>query len=173
MALGVYVYVLFAMLLILSVVGWIFIRHTNRRYFIVSLHTAREKKDQKNIILITKIWCERCCNIRNTIISSELKGTRIPINFKRIDIKLCIKMSTDKDRTSLNNLSELYNKTEFYIGLSLAVCSSFFIGSSFIIKKKALIQLNRSGHLRASAGGFGYLRQWLWWAGLITSKLLK
>lgn len=71
---------------------------------------------------------------------------------------------------SLNNLSELYNQTEFYIGLGLAVSSSFFIGSSFIIKKKALIQLNRNGHLRASAGGFGYLRQWLWWAGLLTSN---
>lgn len=79
-------------------------------------------------------------------------------------------MTTNKDGTSLEDLSELYNKTEFYIGLSLAVCSSFFIGSSFIIKKKALIQLNRSGNLRASAGGLGYLRQWLWWAGLITSK---
>lgn len=72
--------------------------------------------------------------------------------------------------TSLNNLSELYNQTEFYIGLGLAVSSSFFIGSSFIIKKKALIHLNRTGNLRASAGGFGYLKQWLWWAGLLTSK---
>lgn len=55
-------------------------------------------------------------------------------------------------------------------GLGLAISSSFFIGSSFIIKKRALIHLNRSGSLRASAGGFGYLKQWLWWAGLITSK---
>lgn len=69
-----------------------------------------------------------------------------------------------------HNIAELYNQTEFYIGLALAISSSFFIGSSFIIKKKALIQLNRTGNLRASAGGFGYLRQWLWWAGLLTSK---
>lgn len=69
----------------------------------------------------------------------------------------------------MTDLTTLYNQKEFYIGLGLAVSSSFFIGSSFIIKKKALIQLNRSGNLRASAGGFGYLRQWLWWAGLITS----
>lgn len=83
-------------------------------------------------------------------------------------------MASDTTRTqSLNNLNELYNKTEFYIGLGLAVSSSFFIGSSFIIKKKALIHLNRSGSLRASAGGFGYLKQWMWWAGLITSKSLK
>lgn len=58
---------------------------------------------------------------------------------------------------------------DFWLGLGLAVSSSLFIGSSFIIKKKALIRLNRVGGLRASAGGFGYLREWLWWAGLITS----
>lgn len=83
-------------------------------------------------------------------------------------------MSSATQRTqSLNDLNELYNQTEFYIGLGLAISSSFFIGSSFIIKKKALIHLNRSGSLRASAGGFGYLKQWMWWAGLITSKLPK
>lgn len=31
--------------------------------------------------------------------------------------------------------------TQFYIGLGLAVSSSLFIGSSFIIKKKALIKV--------------------------------
>lgn len=79
-------------------------------------------------------------------------------------------MSNPSTRTSINDLEELYSQKEFYIGLGLAISSSFFIGSSFIIKKKALIHLNRSGNLRASAGGFGYLKQWLWWAGLITSK---
>lgn len=68
-------------------------------------------------------------------------------------------------------IKELYTNREFYIGLGLAVSSSIFIGSSFIIKKKALIRLNhRVGGVRASAGGFGYLKEWIWWAGLITSK---
>ena len=69
------------------------------------------------------------------------------------------------------SLEALYTSTEFYIGLGLAVSSSFFIGSSFIIKKIALIHLNNNGNLRASAGGFGYLKEWIWWAGLLTSKL--
>ncbi|XP_058802070.1 magnesium transporter NIPA2 isoform X2 [Phymastichus coffea] len=56
----------------------------------------------------------------------------------------------------------------FYLGLGLAVMSSGFIGTSFIIKKKALIRLQRYGWLRAGAGGFGYLRQWIWWAGLLS-----
>lgn len=70
-------------------------------------------------------------------------------------------------------MKELYTNREFYIGLGLAVSSSIFIGSSFIIKKKALIRLNRIGGVRASAGGFGYLKEWIWWAGLITSKYIS
>lgn len=56
------------------------------------------------------------------------------------------------------------------IGVFLAVISTIFIGASFIIKKKALIRLQGSGSLRAGSGGLGYLREWLWWAGLISSK---
>jgi hypothetical protein len=44
-----------------------------------------------------------------------------------------------------------------------------FIGSSFIIKKKGLIRLSRIGK-RASAGGFGYLKDIVWWFGLLTSN---
>lgn len=67
-------------------------------------------------------------------------------------------------------MSQLYNDTEFHIGLALAISSSVFIGSSFIIKKKALIRIGRSGSVRASAGGFGYLRDWMWWIGFLSSK---
>ena len=66
--------------------------------------------------------------------------------------------------------SQPYDNTEFYIGLGLAISSSIFIGSSFIIKKQALIRLSRIGSLRAGAGGFGYLREWIWWAGLLSSN---
>uniref|UniRef100_A0A0K0DFN8 Magnesium transporter NIPA2 n=1 Tax=Angiostrongylus cantonensis TaxID=6313 RepID=A0A0K0DFN8_ANGCA len=67
--------------------------------------------------------------------------------------------------------------SDFYIGLVLAVSSSFFIGSSFIVKKKALIKVITAGPLqlasgdisqRASEGGYGYLREWMWWMGVIT-----
>lgn len=67
-------------------------------------------------------------------------------------------------------INELMTQQEFYIGLGLAISSSFFIGTSFIIKKKGLIRLSRHGSVRASAGGFGYLKDWIWWTGLICSK---
>jgi len=55
------------------------------------------------------------------------------------------------------------NLADFYIGLMLAISSSAFIGSSFILKKKGLLKIN----LRAGDGGYGYLKEWMWWAGLI------
>uniref|UniRef100_A0A7S0WPU4 Probable magnesium transporter n=1 Tax=Chlamydomonas leiostraca TaxID=1034604 RepID=A0A7S0WPU4_9CHLO len=56
---------------------------------------------------------------------------------------------------------------EQMIGLILAVSSSVFIGSSFIIKKRGLRLAGASG-VRAGMGGFSYLREPTWWAGMIT-----
>ncbi|XP_042482294.1 probable magnesium transporter NIPA1 [Macadamia integrifolia] len=52
-------------------------------------------------------------------------------------------------------------------GLILAVSSSFFIGSSFIVKKKGLKKAGASG-VRAGSGGYTYLYEPLWWIGLLT-----
>ena len=79
--------------------------------------------------------------------------------------------------TTISTVSNV-NLVDFYIGLGLAVSSSIFIGSSFMlvfliilmlikhfrIKKKALIKLanNEDISKRASEGGYGYLKEWLW-----------
>uniref|UniRef100_A0A8C2WPZ1 NIPA magnesium transporter 2 n=1 Tax=Cyclopterus lumpus TaxID=8103 RepID=A0A8C2WPZ1_CYCLU len=63
-------------------------------------------------------------------------------------------------------------KYDFYIGLGLAVSSSIFIGGSFILKKKGLLRLARKGSMRAGQGGHAYLKEWLWWAGLLSSEYL-
>ena len=60
---------------------------------------------------------------------------------------------------------------DFYIGLALAVSSSAFIGTSFIVKKKGLLRVSRTSNSRAGSGGYAYLREWLWWAGLITMAI--
>ena len=57
---------------------------------------------------------------------------------------------------------------DFYIGLALAVSSSIFIGTSFIVKKKGLLRVSRTSSSRAGSGGYAYLMEWLWWVGLIT-----
>ena len=67
---------------------------------------------------------------------------------------------------------------DFYFGLSLAILSSLFIGSSYILKKKGLIKLHRQNStrkkvLRAVDGGHGYLKDWTWWSGFITSLLIQ
>ena len=56
-------------------------------------------------------------------------------------------------------------------GVLLATSSSVFIGGSFIIKKKGLLKVARNSDMRAGKGGFAYLREWLWWAGLIMMAL--
>ncbi|KAE8726022.1 putative magnesium transporter NIPA2 [Hibiscus syriacus] len=48
--------------------------------------------------------------------------------------------------------------------------SSLFIGASFIVKKKGLKKAGASG-IRAGVGGYSYLLEPLWWAGMITMVL--
>lgn len=55
-----------------------------------------------------------------------------------------------------------------WLGLSLALLSALLIGGSVILKKKALLRLASKGHTRAGDGGHGYLKDWLWWGGLLT-----
>ncbi|KAL0358516.1 UNVERIFIED_CONTAM: putative magnesium transporter NIPA1 [Sesamum angustifolium] len=55
-------------------------------------------------------------------------------------------------------------------GFFLAISSSIFIGSSFIIKKKGLKRAGAAG-TRASDGGYSYLKEPWWWAGMITMIL--
>ncbi|XP_055034423.1 magnesium transporter NIPA2 [Misgurnus anguillicaudatus] len=64
--------------------------------------------------------------------------------------------------------SEAAYRSDFYIGLALAVSSTIFIGGSFILKKKGLLRLAKNGSTRAGQGGYAYLKEWLWWAGLIS-----
>ena len=55
------------------------------------------------------------------------------------------------------------------IGLFLAMSSSLAIGASFIVKKKGLkLAGGAPGGVRAGSGGYGYLRQPMWWAGMLT-----
>jgi len=60
------------------------------------------------------------------------------------------------------------DNTDFYTGLGLAISSSVFIGTSFIIKKKGLRKATSNSGTRAGQGSYAYLKEWLWWSGMIT-----
>lgn len=51
------------------------------------------------------------------------------------------------------------------IGISLAVASGLFIGVSFVIKKIGLLKANAKYNEEAGEG-YGYLRNFWWWAGM-------
>ncbi|KAI8376302.1 magnesium transporter NIPA-domain-containing protein [Radiomyces spectabilis] len=52
------------------------------------------------------------------------------------------------------------------IGVTLAVASGLFIGSSFVFKKKGLLQsIERSGGIAGE--GYSYLKSAMWWLGMI------
>ncbi|NWX95393.1 NIPA4 protein, partial [Nothoprocta ornata] len=74
----------------------------------------------------------------------------------------------DNGTSKVSWVTQLESNYGFYIGLGLAVFSSLLIGSSVILKKKGLLRLVEKGGTRAGDGGHGYLKDWLWWAGLLT-----
>ena len=77
-------------------------------------------------------------------------------------------LDSQGDAQLAGSSSASQDNKDFYIGLALAISSSAFIGTSFIVKKKGLLRVSRSSSSRAGSGGYAYLKEWLWWAGLIT-----
>ena len=59
---------------------------------------------------------------------------------------------------------------EKYIGLGLALASSFLIGSSFILTKMGLNASQSVGSLKAG-DTYLYLKNGIWWAGMVTMIL--
>lgn len=55
-----------------------------------------------------------------------------------------------------------------YIGLGLAITSSMAIGTSFIITKLGLIDTSDKDGFEGD--GYSYLRNPIWWAGMVTSE---
>lgn len=51
------------------------------------------------------------------------------------------------------------------VGITLAVASGVFIGTSFVLKKIGLLRANVKYNEEAGEG-YGYLKNWLWWTGM-------
>ncbi|KAG8508772.1 Magnesium transporter NIPA4 [Galemys pyrenaicus] len=75
---------------------------------------------------------------------------------------------TPGNGTILSWQERFWKSYSFYVGLGLAFLSSFLIGSSVILKKKGLLRLLATGATRAVDGGYGYLKDAMWWAGFLT-----
>ena len=80
---------------------------------------------------------------------------------------LLVRSNSSIDHSGMNTS----NKSDFYIGLGLALSSTVFIGSSFIVKKKGLLRVARSSGGRAGKSPNGvasvcglvvgtFLREW-------------
>lgn len=52
------------------------------------------------------------------------------------------------------------------IGISLAIASGVFIGTSFVLKKYGLLKANEK-YKEVAGEGYGYLKNAYWWAGMI------
>jgi len=70
--------------------------------------------------------------------------------------------------TTASSTAEDIDYGDYYKGLALALSSCVFIGTSFIVKKKGLLKVARSSASRAGDGGYAYLKEWMWWCGLLT-----
>jgi len=80
----------------------------------------------------------------------------------------------DLTGNALTTAHELYaratpppNRPPVYkaVGISLAVASGFFIGTSFVLKKAGLLRANVKYNEEAGEG-YGYLKNALWWTGM-------
>nr|KAI8757238.1 magnesium transporter NIPA2-like [Biomphalaria glabrata] len=56
---------------------------------------------------------------------------------------------------------------DFIIGLCLAIGSAMLTGGSFVFKKLGLLRYEKKEASRAGQGGLGYLKEWMWWGGLV------
>ncbi|KAJ7537814.1 hypothetical protein O6H91_11G022900 [Diphasiastrum complanatum] len=78
-------------------------------------------------------------------------------------------IATSEQMSTLHSGTDQYASAsaDNHKGLFLALSSSVFIGGSFIVKKKGLKRAGTSG-VRAGVGGYSYLSEPLWWAGMFT-----
>ncbi|GAA5805220.1 magnesium transporter NIPA-domain-containing protein [Helicostylum pulchrum] len=73
---------------------------------------------------------------------------------------------TNSTEIGTNLIGDTHGSLYKIIGVTLAITSGIFIGSSFVLKKKGLLQATeKSGGVAGE--GYGYLKSPMWWSGMI------
>ena len=80
---------------------------------------------------------------------------------------LIARNETSNSTSSADSTSAKADRPPVYkaIGLTLAVCSGLFIGTSFVLKKHGLLKANAK-YNEAAGEGYGYLKNFWWWGGM-------
>lgn len=81
-------------------------------------------------------------------------------------LELSARANSSSNSTSSSS-SDSSSRPSFYkaVGISLAVASGVFIGTSFVLKKKGLLKANAKYNEEAGEG-YGYLKNAFWWTGM-------
>lgn len=129
------------------------------------------------LLLLLLYWYIMFNDTGQPSFSSKL-STAMTISPKPTGMPSMLNVTGEVALDNTTNVTDLSNQTmpfttpeeevrNFYVGLTLAISSSLFIGTSFIFKKRGLLKLAKYQTTRAGDGGYGYLKEWLWWAGMI------
>ncbi len=80
---------------------------------------------------------------------------------------LLISLANNNGTSSSSTTSSQPHRPPVYkaIGLSLAIASGLFIGTSFVLKKTGLLRANAKYNEEAGEG-YGYLKNAYWWGGM-------
>ncbi|KAH9523220.1 Magnesium transporter nipa2 [Bulinus truncatus] len=115
--------------------------------------------------------------------STEVTDWKLPFHFTSTEISITLDHNlTSTTHNSSHNLTNVTTAApamstsekdlqDFMIGLGLAIGSSICTGTSFILKKLGLLRYANKKSQQAGQCGLGYLKEWMWWAGMILMTL--
>lgn len=80
--------------------------------------------------------------------------------------ELVVRADNATNATSSSDAQDMSRPPSYkIIGLSLAITSGLFIGTSFVLKKVGLLKANEK-YQEEAGEGYGYLRNAYWWGGM-------
>ncbi|CED82048.1 Uncharacterized conserved protein [Phaffia rhodozyma] len=105
-----------------------------------------------------------CFHIRSQVRAPQLSA-RQPSRVMSSSVSATLTSATASASSAATSSASGQPASFKIIGLTLAILSGIFIGSSFVIKKKGLLRAQaKSGSIAGE--GHAYLKDWVWWIGM-------